>query len=86
MVEMAEPEKNPGAKLDPAPRSARPDAGHGTSDPAPPEPGHKTASPEDRMKAMQMAMEFHQGMHNDPQALINTARAILDFVHDKTPA
>jgi hypothetical protein len=73
---MAESTKDPYDK--PAAKAPEP--------PAPPPPGHKSASPDERMKAMEMAMSFHQGMHNDPQTLVNTARAILDFVHDKTPA
>lgn len=82
MVEMAA--EKPAEKM-PVQTSARP-APPTPAPPGPPEPGHKTASPDERMKAMEMAMSFHQGMHNDPQALVNTARAILDFVHDKSPA
>jgi hypothetical protein len=64
----------------PAPPKAAPEP------PPPPPPGHKIATPEERTAVVLALMEFHKGMHPTAQLVINDARAVLDFTHDKTPA
>jgi hypothetical protein len=51
----------------------------------PPLPGHKTASPDDRLAVVLALLDFHKGMHPSAALVINDARAVLDFVHDKSP-
>lgn len=50
---------------------------------APVLPGHQTASPDERIKALEMAMAYHTGKTVDHGMLISTAKAFLDFLHEK---
>jgi hypothetical protein len=71
MVEMAESTKD-------KPADEKPAAPQTTKQAA-------SSAPDMRIRAMEMALDFHKGMNPDPQKVVTTAKAILDFVNDTPP-